>query len=146
MTQTIGLSIWFLSLLVVSTAQAEIYKWVDDDGTIHFSDYQPRQGPVETVDLKINTYSSPKLTSSKRDTGSDKTVVMYSADWCGVCKEAKAYFQKNNIPFKDYDVENSAKARREFRSMGGKGVPIILVGKRRMNGFSAANFRRMYDK
>jgi len=29
--------------------------------------------------------------------------------------------------------------------MGAKGVPVILVGKQRMNGFSAAGFKQIYN-
>ena len=73
-----------------------------------------------------------------------KKVVMYSTEWCGVCKKAKAYFNANNVPFREYDIEKDEKRMREYRKLNGKGVPLILVGKQRMSGFSTSSFEKMY--
>jgi glutaredoxin len=62
----------------------------------------------------------------------------------GVCKRAKRYFKANNIPFVEYDIEKSRKAAREYKKLGGRGVPLILVGKQRMSGFSEAGFKKIY--
>jgi glutaredoxin len=69
---------------------------------------------------------------------------MYSAEWCGVCKRAKSYFQENAIAFNEKDIDKSGAARREFAELGGRGVPLILVGKRKLSGFSAASFEKIY--
>ena len=47
------------------------------------------------------------------------------------------------ITYSEYDVEQSEIDRQEFRRLQGKGVPIILVGKQRMDGFSASKIKRM---
>ncbi len=47
--------------LLVNPLQADIYKWVDDNGSVHFSD-KPRPG-AETITLPpTQTYSPPKAT------------------------------------------------------------------------------------
>jgi len=68
---------------------------------------------------------------------------MFSTEWCGVCKKAKKYFRENGIRYKDYDIEKSSKGRKLYDDMGATGVPVILVGKKRMNGFSASKFERL---
>jgi len=40
-------------------AQATVYRWVDADGTVHFSD-QPHQGATEIQVQEPQTYSAPK--------------------------------------------------------------------------------------
>ncbi len=138
-----------LLLTLTSSASGQIYKWVDEDGKTHFSSSPPDHGDAETVQPRAtNTYSSPGISESP-DTGAQpiknrKKVVMYSAVWCGVCKKAKNYFKKNQIPFKEYDIDTSEKGRRDYKKLNGRGVPIILVGKQRMNGFSASRFESMY--
>ena len=69
---------------------------------------------------------------------------MYSTTWCGYCKQARNYFQQNNIAFAEYDVEKSDKGKRDYKKMNGRGVPIILVGDKRMNGFSPGAFEKIY--
>ena len=71
---------------------------------------------------------------------------MYSTDWCGYCKQARQYFKKNKIDFVEYDIEKSRNVRRAYKKLGATGVPVILVGKQRMNGFSIAGFNRIYPQ
>ena len=53
-------------------------------------------------------------------------------------------FRKKKIPFTEYDIEKSAKAAREYKKLRGTGVPVILIGDRRMNGFSIKTFDSIY--
>ncbi len=69
---------------------------------------------------------------------------MFSASWCGYCKKAKAYFKENRIRFTEYDIEKNSKGKRLYTQMGATGVPVILVGNKRMNGFSESGFNRLY--
>ncbi len=71
-------------------------------------------------------------------------MVMYTTSWCGVCKRARNYLTAEGIEFSEYDIEKSRKGKREFDRLGGKGVPVILVGKQRMNGFSKEKFAQLY--
>lgn len=125
---------------------SEIYKWVDERGKSHFTDTPPENKKVEEVELKINTYSSVEITPLVERLGKKGRVVMYTATWCGVCKNAKAYFVKNNIPHVTYDVENSSIGRMDFKSLRGRSVPILILGKKRMNGFTVSRFDRLYKK
>ena len=69
---------------------------------------------------------------------------MYSTAWCGVCKRAKAYFDDQDIAFDELDVESDAQGKQDYARLGRRGVPIILVGDRRMDGFSIARFQQLY--
>lgn len=130
-------------------AVAGIYKWVDDNGNVHFSDKPPAEVRASKVEVRINSYSSPNITAAPVSQGQSKTagsnrVILYSTSWCGYCKQARQYFRSNNIPFTEYDVETSARGKRDYAALGGNGVPIILVGNRRLNGFSIAAFEQIY--
>lgn len=140
-------------------AAAEIYKWKDDQGTIHFSSTPPQSGQVEQVHVQVNSFSSaaqgsqanrsnfkfdPSLITSRKN--SARQVVMYSTQRCGYCKQARRYFNKNGIAFNEYDVENTQKGKTDYRKLNGRGVPIILVGKQRMDGFSQATFEKLYQR
>ena len=129
-------------LVSSASALSEIYRWVDEQGKVHFSDKPSVTQPSESVKLRINTYESVTYATSDIDTG--KKVVMYSTSWCGFCKKARKYFKENGIKFTEYDIEKSAKGRQEYHRLGATGVPVILVGKRRMNGFSVSGFVKLY--
>ncbi len=135
---------------------AQIYKWVDKDGTVHFTDTPPENTKTKKVTVKINTYQSVKIIRPN-DTGSDKkvatlkkpdpadkNVLMYSAEWCGVCRRAKKYFSENNIRYKDIDIDKNKQGRIAYNKLNARGVPVIFVDDIRLNGFSQKHFEQVY--
>ena len=136
-----------VSLLIIAMpSSAEIYKWVDEEGQIHFSDKKPENQVVSEIEVETRSYQSVSYGTSKVDTSNiapRTKVVILSASWCGSCKKAKKYFKKNRIRYTDYDIEKSSKGKRLYKQLGATGVPVIMVGKKRMNGFSEAGFERL---
>ncbi len=63
-------------------------------------------------------------------------VIMLGAWWCRYCYQAKKYFQQNDIHYCEYDMENTTTGIRLYEENGGGGVPILLIGKYRLQGFS----------
>jgi glutaredoxin len=131
-------------LISISSVKAEIFKWTDEHGKVHFSDKKPADRDVNKVKLKINTIKSVSFDSSIFDLG--KRVVIYTAGWCSYCEQAKHYFKRKKIRYTEYDIEKSKKGRRDYQKMGATGVPVILVGKQRMNGFSETGFEKIYKE
>ena len=153
----LGLALALLALIAPQQASAKVYKWTDAKGVLHFSDRPPQEAPAEQVQLlPSNSYRGPETDIPATDepaprpaapasTGT-KPVVMFSAQWCGYCRKARSYFQSNRIRFRERDIEKDATAEREYKRLGGNGVPLILVGEQRMDGFSEDSFRRLYDR
>jgi len=138
--------ILIISILLFSiSASAEILKWTDSEGKIHFGDRPPAGAETSVVEVRINTYESPNIEAMQEILNPKDKVVIYSAAWCGVCKKAKKYFKANNIQYKDYDIDKSSKGKRDYKKLGAKGVPVILVGDKRLNGFSAGSFESIYN-
>lgn len=127
-----------LFLLVALPLQAEVYKWTDANGNLHFGDAPPDKAPSQAVDIRGNTYGGTPET--KEDAPGKETVTLYSTEWCGYCQQAKVYFHKKKIPFTEFDVEKSSRGRQEYKKMGKPGVPIILCGNKKMSGFSPKGF------
>jgi len=128
------------------SVSAEIYKWVDKYGKTQFTDNPPIGKKTEEVEVKINTYSAVSIRPLVERLGKKDKVVMYTATWCGICKQAKKYFIKNDIPYVTYDVENSKIGKIDFKLLRGRSVPVIIVGNKRMNGFTVSRFDKLYKK
>ncbi len=137
-------------------AQAEVYQWTDAQGVTHFSDQPPADGIAKQVRLPAtadralpavqpDAVSTP-LPAPVPNRPAAKPVVMYGAAWCGYCKRARRYFDTHGVAYREYDVEKDAAARREFERLGGHGVPLILVGEARLQGFSEGGFEQLYKQ
>lgn len=73
-------------------------------------------------------------------------VVVYGTATCPYCIRTRAYLTERHIPFVDLDVVKSEKGKREFTTLGGKGVPLILIGDRQMTGFDQAAIDAALEK
>jgi len=142
--------LWLVLTLLSVEVSAEIYKWVDKDGTVHFEDRKPQGARYEEFKVRsisgVQTYRAPPRTikTTAPKSAGKKNVILYGTTWCGYCTKARRYFQANNIPFEDYDIESSASAKSEYDALNGKGVPLILVGDTLMSGFSESHFNQLY--
>lgn len=140
---TLIVSLLFISLPFC--VQAEIYSWTDENGQLHYGDSPQESDKAEPITLEINSYEAVTYEPlpSTEATENDR-VIMYATSWCGYCKKARAYFRNNRINFVEYDIENDRHAKRRYDRLGATGIPVILFGKNRMNGFSASRFEHLY--
>ncbi|MFT4564270.1 MAG: glutaredoxin [Gammaproteobacteria bacterium] len=143
-----------LSFVTAAAAAAGIHKWTDAEGRMHFGDRPPEGANSTTVEVKVNSYATPSIEGlaavvgnreDKKRSKKSSSVILYSTSWCKVCVRAKQYFGDHEVSYKEYDIEQSDKGKKDFARLGGSGVPVILVGNRRLNGFSAASFEKIYS-
>ena len=78
--------------------------------------------------------SQPAAPKKERFSG---TVEMYVTDWCGYCKQAQSYMRSKGIAYVAYDIEKDSSARQRHKELGGRGVPLIIIGSNKLSGFSA---------
>ena len=83
-----------------------------------------RHETVTTIDC------TPDIIAKKPD------IIMLGAWWCTYCYQAKKYFQSNNINYCEYDMENTNRGKQLYEDNGGGAVPILLIGKYRLQGFN----------
>jgi len=144
-----------------SVCCADLYQWTDENGVKHFSntpppeaagavrqmeelegDYEPDPGILKkTLDL-FQSGAEQESPPPKPKARHRPTVVMYTTPTCGYCHRAKAYFNERDIQFTERDVTQSSLARRQFKALNGRGVPLIIIGDQRIPGFNKAAIER----
>jgi len=129
-------------LLTANATATDIYQWTDAQGRVHFGDRPQSGAATERPQQQPNVIGSVQP-GARPET---KEVVLYSTQRCGFCRKARAHFAERGIPYTEYDVETTEKGWRDYNRMSGRGVPIILIGGERMNGFSASLFDQMYER
>jgi len=123
-------------------AFAGVYKWTDAQGRIHYSDSPPPA--AKTTQLRLQSFTGPVQVSQA--IGADSGVTIFTTEWCGVCKRAKAFFKQNGVPFREWDVEKTDYGSVKFKQLGGSGVPVITVGSEKMMGFDANRFMALWKQ
>lgn len=149
------------ALLVVfctsTVSQAEMYRWEDEKGTVTFKDTPPPVSKKRKVKIYTENdfdvappvppapKNSGRIVNSSQSTPSaapkverfNGTVEMYVTDWCPVCKKAEQYMSAKSYPFVAYDIEKDRAAMKRYQELGGRGVPLILLGNQKLSGFSS---------
>jgi glutaredoxin len=145
MTVRVLVTMLAVAALAVGTTHAEIYRWTDEAGQVHYSDNPPDKLRTSKIKIHVQSITGPAtvtavdgLPRTAPARGAKGKIKLYSATWCGYCKRAKAYLAGRGIGYEEMDVETSDQGRREFAALGGHGVPVILVGSQRMDGYDQA--------
>src|SRR4051812_14238644 len=134
---------------------AQVFKWTDANGKTHYGDSPPADALTKEVAITVPSYDGPvevrdwsailkrKSAGAVPERHAGSAVTMYMTSWCPHCKRARAYFTQRHIAFTELDVEKSEAGRKGYESLGGGGVPIILVGDKVMRGFSPNAFEAL---
>lgn len=143
----------FFTLMFGMPAHAGMYKLVNPDGTVTYTDRAPdaKSDAAKVTEIKVKTYPEPANVQPAQKPGftpsaiSGKKLTMFSAAWCGVCRQAKAYLNAQKIPYDEVDVDSAPGAAR-FAGLGGKAVPMFQVGTATMTGFSPEGIAGLLGK
>jgi len=137
--------IFFALVMISQHCVADIYKWTDDRGNVHFGDSPPENKKAEKIDVRVNSYKHVTYRHIDFYKGLTKNkVILFGTSWCGYCKKARKYLDEHNIRYTDYDIEKDSHAKQMYSQLGASGVPVILVGNMEMQGFSASAFEKIY--
>ncbi|MBI5615678.1 MAG: DUF4124 domain-containing protein [Gammaproteobacteria bacterium] len=131
---------------VQASAGPTLYKSITPEGKVVYSD-RPATGATSVRRMKIanapTTALPPsaaeqlrKLESLRPAPREARGAVLYTAAWCGYCRKAKAYLAAKGIAFREVDIETPDGLAAFARDGGGKGVPVLVLGKTRIEGFS----------
>lgn len=70
-------------------------------------------------------------------------ITLYSTRRCPHCRQAKQWLQEQGLRFQEFDIERNARASREFQRLGARGVPVLVINGKRLDGFDPKRLRRL---
>jgi glutaredoxin-like YruB-family protein len=74
-------------------------------------------------------------------------IKIYSTPFCGYCKMAKDFFDKNGLPYEEVDVSiDEAAAKEMIVKTNQMGVPVIEIGEEIVVGFDRAKIEELIGK
>jgi glutaredoxin len=108
--------------------------------------------PIELADRAIvslggtpmsrnaNTSNAAAATSVRP---SAKKVVIYTTTNCPYCANAKQYLDKKGVRFREVNIATSIAGMDEYRKLGGRGTPLIMVGNEKVENFSESTLDQL---
>ncbi|MCG6871871.1 MAG: glutaredoxin family protein [Gammaproteobacteria bacterium] len=115
-------------ILLATGPQAATYRWVDEQGKVHYTDSPPPDGAAATREL-----NSLPTGPTQADL---PPVVLYSIPGCDGCNSAREYLNGRGVPFTEINVAEDRKAQEAMKErVGALAVPTLLVGDKVMSGY-----------
>lgn len=141
-------AILLLCLISVANA-AELYKYVDKDGRITYSDMPPPR-EAKKVEKKAvgEAPADAALPYTTREAAKKFPVLLYANDCGEPCRLARQLLEKRGVPYSPKDPSTSeADAAALTKLVGALEVPTLVVGKlKHLKGFEAGAWNSMLDQ
>jgi len=152
--------------LVAGTASAQVYRWTDKDGTVHYSEEPPPEGqPARKLELpeaerpkpgsggagearREETASRAAPPQPSRPYGAPPRpkcgalVDLYTTSWCPWCKKARDYFNGHGVAFVEHDIEATpGPVEVRYGLDVDRRVPAALICGRLVRGYSPEQYQ-----
>lgn len=138
-----------LAALHAATAGAQMYRWVDQDGRVHYADNAPPGATATNVPNSGGAASaaeSNQMPYALQQAAKSFPVTLYTSENCvEVCKNARALLSKRGVPFREVAIADD-KTRAELKRVSGSdSVPVMLVGRSATTGFESDTWHSALD-
>jgi len=125
--------------ITASLAQAaELYRWVDADGKVHYSDQTPPASAkkVEEKNLHSSTINTSELPYATQQAVKKSPVTLYANDCGEPCKQARDLLTQRGIPYTTKNPQTSLSDAEALKKLvGATYVPVLVVGSAVSKGY-----------
>ena len=135
------------------------YQFVDEQRRVRFVErledvparWRDRVGYVELAEppplspAEARRASRADATAANDARAATRSVVLYSADWCGYCRKAKRHLEDRGVPYELRDVDIPAAKEELLARTGGKGIPVLDLDGRILRGYSPGSYDDLLD-
>lgn len=131
--------VFLLCCVAAGLAQAaELYRWVDADGKVHYTDQPPPASArkVEEKKLSGSTIDTSQLPYAMQQAVKKSPVTLYANECGEPCTQAREHLGKRGIPYTGKNPETTpADAEALKKLVGAAFVPVLLVGSAVSKGY-----------
>ena len=135
-------------LLLPVLAQAQMYRWVDDSGKVHYSDQAPASGAknVQKQSLSVGQSSSAGLPYALQQAVKNFPVALYTSEACkDTCAQARELLDQRGVPYSETTVADEVDIAQLKKLSGGSVVPVMTVGREVYKGFESGIYKAALD-
>jgi glutaredoxin len=139
-----------IALAVVATAhaQSDVYRWVDKDGKVHFSDAPPPEDAQQVTQRRMGggQVDEGQLPYATQVATKRNPVTLYTSPRCGdLCQSGRDVLIERGVPYSERNAETPAEAENVKKLVGALEVPVLQVGDNAIKGFNDSTWQGALD-
>jgi glutaredoxin len=133
------------ALLLSALPAAALYKVVQPDGSVTYTDRPPVDASARITPLNRSGAASapavaatppPPLPAELRQAVQRHPVTLYAAPDCAPCVEGRALLQARGIPYNEKRIESGEDVAALEQLSGGRTLPVLAIGAQLLRGYS----------
>lgn len=132
-----------------SSQAQQVYRSVDADGKVTFSD----QPPPSASNAKVSTSTASSASSAAsaalpfelRQVASKYPVTLYTSENCAPCGAGRSLLTSRGIPFAEKTVISNNDIQALQRLSGDTALPFLTIGSQQIKGFSDAEWTQFLN-
>lgn len=130
-------------------AQAgDLYRWVDADGKVHYTDQPPPAGAKKVEEKKLggNTIDTSELPYATRLAVKKFPVTLYASDCGAPCDQARDHLNQRGIPYAAKNPQTTPADGEALKKLVGMlYVPVLVVGSTVSKGYETGAWDAALD-
>ena len=133
------------------SANADFYKWEDESGATHITDYPPPQSN-STKNIKVHKDSSDNSVvdeeqeaskDSKTKAQKKPDIILYTKNDCPDCDKAREFLKSKKFTFTEYNMDKDKAAAAKRKDIDdSEDVPFAIINRNQVYGFSESVYNR----
>jgi uncharacterized protein DUF4124 len=141
-----------VSLLMMAGAAGAgtMYRWVDSDGKVHYSDQPPpaSANPQQVEQKRMGTSEADagRFPYATQLAAKNFPVTLYVTDCGEACTRGRELLRKRGIPFTEKNPQQPAEQQELSKLLSGQlEVPVLKVGSNLVRGFEEGQWNSALD-
>lgn len=134
---------------LLAQAQQNLYRWVDKDGKVHFTDTPPPQDAKSSTQKRFGggQVDASQLPYATQMAARRFPVTLYATPDCGdLCNQGRDLLSRRGVPFTEKNpLTNNADADALKKAIGALEVPVLMVGDNPLKGYAAESWQAALD-
>jgi glutaredoxin len=139
-----------LLMLASAVSAQSMYRWVDKEGKVHYTDQPPAKAEATLLEKKQSVLLGVDQTATYtlRKATADYPVTLFTDKDCDPCKDARNHLTRRGVPFTEKNIYNNDVLQAELKALSGSDkmtLPLVQIGKKTLKGFLASEWDSMLD-
>ncbi len=130
-------------------AQTNVYRWVDKDGKVQFSDSPPPADAKDATQKRLGGGGDEdtQLPYATQVAKRRNPVTLYTGGDCGdACVKGRELLERRGIPYTERDAQNNDADREALKKLvGSLYVPTLVVGEATTKGYDEDLWQAAFD-
>lgn len=130
-------------------AQTNVYRWVDKDGKVQFSDSPPPADAKDTSQRRMGGGGGgdTQLPYATQLAARRNPVTLFTGTDCGdPCARGRELLARRGVPFTERDAQNNPADQEALKKLiGALDVPVLVVGESKTKGYEEDQWQASLD-